>query len=86
MHRAVVFIALVLTLAAAGAGLASPAGAIPTMDPATEDVFVKAGQQQSSGVAVSGTGARYICGWKDTASQGNDLTLRRVGSSGWSRT
>jgi hypothetical protein len=75
-----------LFLAGISAGLAAPAGAaVPNLpaNPALE--FIRAGAGDVTGVAVTAGGARYVCGYETVAGRGLDVSVRRVGSSGWTR-
>lgn len=87
MTRLTVFIALALLVPAAlGAGLAAPAGAaIPNLPPDPTLEFIRTGVGDVTGVAVSTGGARFVCGYETVAGHGLDMSLRRIGSSGWTR-
>jgi hypothetical protein len=75
-----------LFLAGVGAGLAAPAGAaIPNLAPHPADVFTRVGAGDVNGVAVSAGGVRYVCGFETFVDRGLDVSLRRLGSSGWTR-
>jgi hypothetical protein len=87
MARLTVLSALaLLLLAAVGAGLAAPAGAAnPNRPPDPALEFMRTGAGDVSGVAVSTSGARYVCGYETLAGRGLDLSVRRIGASGWTR-
>jgi hypothetical protein len=87
MARLTALIALaLLAVAALGAGLAAPAGAaVPNLPPHPALEFIRTGVGDVTGVAVSASGARYVCGYETVAGHGLDVSVRRIGSSGWTR-
>jgi len=53
--------------------------------PSSQTVFARVAEGDVTGVVVTAGGERYVCGYETFVDRGFDVSIRRLGSSGWTR-